>query len=146
MSEGQQTSYRLIRRDITRVEARASAVQPLTAQKAGGAATQIREAGPGFSRSVPVKLQRKGVPFAREVRIFDICNPHREALEKNPLVAAALPCAIAVYSEGDNSAVVFVRPTVMLGLFGDTEMKAIAEDVERSVRAIVEAATQSSRT
>ncbi len=89
-------------------------------------------------------LAKKGVPFAREVRIFDICNPQRarEALEKNPLVAAALPCAIAVYSEGDKSTIVFVRPTVMLGLFGDTEMRGIAEEVEQSVRAIVEAAAR----
>lgn len=49
-------------------------------------------------------LASKGLTFDREVRIFDVCNPQRakEALEQNIAVSAALPCAIAVFNEGEN--------------------------------------------
>lgn len=85
-------------------------------------------------------LAKKGIPFDRDVRIFDICNPQRakEVLDRNPLMSAALPCAISVFSEGNHSKFVFVRPTVMLGLFGTAD--PIAEEVERAVKDIVEAA------
>jgi len=89
-------------------------------------------------------LAKKGVPFDREVRIFDVCNPQRakQVLDTNPLVAAALPCAIAVLSEADKTTFAFIRPTVMLGLFGSTELQPVAEEVERTVREIVEMAAR----
>ena len=89
-------------------------------------------------------LANKGVPFDRDVRIYDVCNPQRakQVLEQNPLMSAALPCAISVFSEGDKTKLAFVRPTVMLGLFGAAGLDPVAEEVERTVREIVEAAAQ----
>ncbi len=89
-------------------------------------------------------LSKKGVPFDRDVRIFDICNPHRakQVLEENPLMAAALPCAIAVFSAGEGTRFAFIRPTVILGLFELGELKTVAEEVERTVKEIVEAAAR----
>lgn len=85
-------------------------------------------------------LLNKGISFDRPVRIFDVCNPQRakQALEENVLVAAALPCAIAVFTEGERTKFAFVRPTVMLGLFESPQLEGLAADVERTVRAIVE--------
>jgi len=90
-------------------------------------------------------LAKKGVPFDREVRIFDVCHPQRakQVLENNPLMSAALPCAISVFSEGDRTIIAFIRPTVMLGLFGRPDLGPVAEEVERSVTQIVEAAAKS---
>lgn len=87
-------------------------------------------------------LTSKGIAFDRPVRIFDVCNPQRakQALEQKLLVAAALPCAIAVFSEGERTTFAFVRPTVMLGLFEIPELGPLAEDVERTVRALVDRA------
>lgn len=89
-------------------------------------------------------LRSKGIPFDRGVRIFDVCNPQRakQALEQNILVAAALPCAIAVVSEGNRSRFVFVRPTMMLHLFETPQLEPLAQDIERSVRTIVESAAR----
>ncbi len=89
-------------------------------------------------------LTSKGIPFDRSVRIFDVCNPQRakQALEENILVAAALPCAIAVVAEGDRTRFVFVRPTMMLHLFATPQLEPLAEDVERTVLAIVESAAR----
>lgn len=87
-------------------------------------------------------LASKGIPFERAVRIFDVCNPQRakQALEENVLVAAALPCAIAVFAEGERTTFAFLRPTVVLGLFAVPELEALAADVERTIHAIVDRA------
>jgi hypothetical protein len=45
-----------------------------------------------------------------------------------------------VFSEGERTTFAFVRPTVMLGLFEIPELRPLAEDVERTVRAIVDRA------
>lgn len=89
-------------------------------------------------------LSKKGVSFDRDVRIFDVCNPQRakQVLEKNPLMSAALPCAISVFSESGKTIFAFIRPTVMLGLFGAAGLDPVAEEVERTVKEIVEAAAQ----
>ena len=89
-------------------------------------------------------LANKGVQFDRDVRIYDVCNPQRakQVLEQNPLMSAALPCAISVFSEGEKTKIAFIRPTVMLGLFGAPDLDPVAEEVERTVREIVEAAAQ----
>lgn len=89
-------------------------------------------------------LASKGVRFDREVRIFDVCNPHRakQVLEINPLMSAALPCAISVFGDGEKTKLAFIRPTVMLGLFGAADLGHIAEEVERTVTEIVEAAAR----
>lgn len=87
-------------------------------------------------------LANKGVPFDREVRIFDVCNPQRakQVLEVDPLVATALPCAIAVFAEREKTTLAFIRPTTMLGLFGAEDLQPVAEEIERTVREIVETA------
>ena len=40
------------------------------------------------------KMAEKGVPFARECRIFEVCNPHqaKKVLETDLQVSTALPC------------------------------------------------------
>jgi uncharacterized protein (DUF302 family) len=89
-------------------------------------------------------LSKKGVSFDRDVRIFDVCNPQRakQVLEKNPLMSAALPCAISVFSDAGKTIFAFIRPTVMLGLFGAASLDPVAEEVERTVKEIVDAAAQ----
>ena len=89
-------------------------------------------------------LKKKGVSFDRDVRIFDVCNPQRakQVLEHNPLMSAALPCAISVFSEAGKTIFAFIRPTVMLGLFGAAGLDPVAEEVERTIREIVEGAAQ----
>ena len=89
-------------------------------------------------------LANKGVALDREVRIFDVCNPQRakQVLEANPLAATVLPCAIAVFAEREKTTIAFIRPTAMLGLLGSEDLQPVAEEVERTVRAIVETAAR----
>jgi len=89
-------------------------------------------------------MAKKGVPFERDVRIFDICNPHRarDVLEKHVEFASLLPCSVAVWSEGKRAKVAFVRPSALLGLLGAADVEPIAAEVERTVHEIVEEAVK----
>ena len=89
-------------------------------------------------------LAKKGVVFDRPVKVFDICNPQqaKKVLDANVLISAVLPCSVSVFREGDRTRMAFVRPTVMLGLFEAPGLRPVAEEVERSMREIVEAAAR----
>ena len=89
------------------------------------------------------KMAEKGVPFARECRIFEVCNPHqaKKVLEANLQVSTALPCRISVYEEGGKTKLATIRPTALIGLYGTPELKGVAEEVEDTmVRIMAEAA------
>ena len=89
------------------------------------------------------KMAEKGVPFARERRIFEVCNPHqaKKVLEANLQVSTALPCRISVYEEGGKTKLATIRPTTLIGLYGTPELKSVAEEVEDTmVRIMAEAA------
>src|SRR5574341_1804052 len=64
------------------------------------------------------KMAEKGVPFARECRIFEVCNPHqaRKVLEANLEISTALPCRISLYEERGKTRLATIRPTAMIGL------------------------------
>ena len=55
-------------------------------------------------------------------------------------IPTALPCRIAVYEEGGAVKVSTLRPTLVLGLFGRSELQTVAEDVEAAMIRIVDAA------
>ena len=85
------------------------------------------------------KMNEKGVPFARECRIFEVCNPHqaRRVLEADLRISTALPCRISVYEEAGKIKLATIRPTALIGLFGMPELKPVAEEVEAALVAIM---------
>jgi len=87
-------------------------------------------------------MRKKGVDFQRPLRVFDVCNPQqaKAVLDHSPYVSAVLPCAISVFADGGKTVFSFVRPSMMLALFGADELKSVAEEVEASMTKIVEAA------
>jgi uncharacterized protein (DUF302 family) len=70
-------------------------------------------------------MVQKGVAFARECRIFEVCNPHqaKRVLEANLEVSTALPCRISVYEEAPG-------------------LKEVAEDVEQTLVQIMDEAAR----
>ena len=88
-------------------------------------------------------MAKKGVPFARECRIFEVCNPHqaKKVLEANLEISTALPCRISVYEEGGGTKLATIRPTALIGLYPNPELKGVAEEVEETlIKIMVEAA------
>lgn len=89
------------------------------------------------------KMAEKGVPFARECRIFEVCNPHqaKKVLEANLEISTALPCRISVYEEGGRTKLATIRPTALIGLYSNPELRGVAEEVEETlIQIMVEAA------
>jgi len=84
-------------------------------------------------------MAKKGVTFARECRIFEVCNPHqaKRVLEANLEISTALPCRISVYEEGGHTKLATIRPTGLIALFASPDLRDVAEEVERTLMAIM---------
>jgi uncharacterized protein (DUF302 family) len=90
-------------------------------------------------------MAKKGVEFARECRIFEVCNPHqaKKVLEANLEISTALPCRISVYEEGGVVKLATIKPTAMLELYSTPGLSGVAREVEATIEAIMaEAAGQ----
>ena len=88
------------------------------------------------------RMKEKGVEFERECQIFEVCNPQqaKKVLEKNAEISTALPCRISVYSDGDGVTLATLRPTVLLEMFQTPGLKPVAEEVEKTILAMMEEA------
>jgi uncharacterized protein (DUF302 family) len=77
-------------------------------------------------------LQKKGVDFDRECHVFEVCNPDqaRKVLERRMDISTALPCRISVFVEAGQVKLSTIKPTVLLDMFGDAELKPVAAEVE----------------
>jgi uncharacterized protein (DUF302 family) len=84
-------------------------------------------------------MAEKGVAFARECRIFEVCNPHqaKKVLEANLAISTALPCRISVYEEGGITKLATIKPTALTALYPTPELQAVAEDVETTLERIM---------
>lgn len=90
------------------------------------------------------KMADKGVDFPRECRIFEVCNPHqaRKVLEANLEISTALPCRISLYEEDGRTKLATLKPTALIGLFPNPELKGVAEDVEATLVRIMDEAAR----
>jgi uncharacterized protein (DUF302 family) len=88
------------------------------------------------------KMNSKGVPFERECRVFEVCNPQQAQLilSGNISVSAALPCRISVYAEGGRTVLATIEPASLLGLFGapPAGAEAVAAQVRQELVTIME--------
>ena len=85
------------------------------------------------------KMVEKGVPFARECRIYEVCNPQQaqRVLERNIEISTALPCRISLYEEAGKTKLATIKPTAMIALYATPELAAVAEEVEATLGAIM---------
>ncbi|WP_134704405.1 DUF302 domain-containing protein [Ammoniphilus sp. YIM 78166] len=82
---------------------------------------------------LPAKLQEKGVnSYTTPYRILEVCNPVEAArvLNQNELVGYFLPCKITVYESEGKTKIGLPKPTAMIGLLDDNQLKSIAKDIE----------------
>lgn len=78
------------------------------------------------------KMESKGIPFARECRVIEVCNPKQAqvVLSQAIEISTALPCRISVYEEGGRTILATLKPTSLLTLFGVPGAAATAQEVE----------------
>ncbi len=91
------------------------------------------------------KLREKGVEYAGQALIFEVCNPlkAKAVLEAAPEVSSVLPCRISAYTGKDGrTRLSTILPTALIGAFGVPALEPVARDVEESLAAILEEAAR----
>ncbi len=80
-------------------------------------------------------MKKKGVEFAGECMIYEVCNPHqaKKVLEANGAISTALPCRISVYRDGDRYRLATILPTALIQLFRNPELEPVAREVEEHI-------------
>jgi len=88
-------------------------------------------------------LRSKGIVFAEECKVFEVCNPTQAAkvMAVDMRLNMALPCRISVYTEAGSTRIGLIRPVPMLAtLSQDATLLAVAEEVEKKLLEMVEEA------
>ncbi|MFC5434981.1 DUF302 domain-containing protein [Rhodanobacter umsongensis] len=88
-------------------------------------------------------LRGKGVPFERECKVFEVCNPQQAAkvMETDMRLNMALPCRISVYTDGGRTHIGMIEPERMLGMLStDAALQPIAAEVEAQTRQMIDEA------
>ena len=88
-------------------------------------------------------MKKKGVEFAHECLIFEVCQPQqaKKVLDENMSVSTALPCRISIYEEGGRTILATLKPTTLLALFNTPQLEGVAQEVEATlVKIMTEAA------
>jgi len=88
-------------------------------------------------------LRSKGLPFAEQCRVFEVCNPVQasKVLSRDMRLNMALPCRVSVYTEQGQTRIGLIRPVDMLaGLTQDEALAPVAQEVESALVGMVDAA------
>ena len=87
-------------------------------------------------------MVKKGVHFAHECLIFEVCQPQqaKKVLDENMSVSTALPCRISIYEEGGKTVLATLKPTTLLALFDTPQLKTVAQEVEDTIVKIMQEA------
>ncbi len=88
-------------------------------------------------------LRAKGIAFAGECRVFEVCNPGQAAkvLATDMRLNMALPCRISVFTEAGRTRIGLIRPLQMLtSLSQDPALLAVAREVEDKTITMVDEA------
>ena len=86
------------------------------------------------------KMESKGVPFGRECRVIEVCNPGQAQVVLNLAIeiSTALPCRIAVYAEGGKTILATIKPSMLLTMFNAPGAAATATEVEDTMVRIMD--------
>jgi len=89
-------------------------------------------------------MNKKGVEFARECLIFEVCQPQqaKKVLDQNMSVSTALPCRISIYEEGGKTILATLKPTTLLAMFNTPQLKGVAQEVEDTIVKIMKEAAR----
>jgi uncharacterized protein (DUF302 family) len=80
-------------------------------------------------------MAKKGVEFARECLIFEVCQPQqaKKVLDENMSISTVLPCRISIYVEGGKTILATLKPTTLLAMFNTPQLQGVAQEVEAAI-------------
>jgi uncharacterized protein (DUF302 family) len=114
------------------------------AEAALHAAVQANHFGVMQVHNLKETMAKKGVEFAPECLIFEVCQPQqaKRVLEQNMSVSTALPCRISIYEEGGKTILATLKPTTLLAMFNAPQLEGVAREVEDTIVKIMKQAAQ----
>ena len=85
-------------------------------------------------------LTEKGLEFSDNYKLMEVCHPNlaKQALEANPDLGLLLPCTIAVYQKDDENFISLARPTSLLSMALEQNLKFSGEEIENGLIKIIE--------
>jgi len=86
-------------------------------------------------------LRSKGIAFAEQCRVFEVCNPGQAAkvLSADMRLNMALPCRISVFTEKGRTKIGLIKPAQMLAaLSQDPALVQVAREVEDATLEMVD--------
>jgi len=106
------------------------------------AAVQANHFGVMQVHNLKETMAKKGVEFARECLIFEVCQPQqaKKVLDQNMSVSTALPCRISIYEENGKTILASLKPTALLAMFNTPQLKGVAQEVEDTIVKIMKEA------
>ena len=106
------------------------------------AAVQANHFGVMQVHNLKETMTKKGVEFARECLIFEVCQPGqaKKVLDQNMSVSTVLPCRISIYEEGGKTILATLKPTALLAVFNAPQLEGVAQEVEATIVKIMKAA------
>ncbi|MGA7749922.1 MAG: DUF302 domain-containing protein [Gallionella sp.] len=88
-------------------------------------------------------LRSKGIIFAENCKVFEVCNPGQagKVLSTDMRLNMALPCRISVYTEQGKTMIGMIKPVPMLAaLSQNASLVKVAQEVEAKTKKMIEEA------
>jgi len=106
------------------------------------AAVQANHFGVMQLHNLKETMAKKGVEFARECLIFEVCQPQqaKKVLDQNMSVSTALPCRISIDEEGGKTILATLKPTTLLAMLNAPQLEGVAQEVEAAIVKIMKEA------
>ncbi len=106
------------------------------------AAVQANHFGVMQVHNLKETMAKKGVEFARECLIFEVCQPQqaKNVLDHDMSVSTALPCRISMYEEGGKTTLAALKPATLLAMFNAPQLEGVAKEVEDTIVKIMKEA------
>ena len=109
------------------------------------AAVQANHFGVMQVHNLKETMAKKGVEFAHECLIFEVCQPQqaKKVLDQNMSISTALPCRISIFEEGGKTILATLKPTTLLAMFNTPQLAGVAQEVEDTIVKIMQEAASS---
>jgi uncharacterized protein (DUF302 family) len=88
------------------------------------------------------RLRARGLQFDRKFYVYEVCNPvaAKKVLDADVRIGTALPCRVAIYTDGGDVVLETLKPTTMLAMFGAPALEGTAREIETAIEAMMRAA------
>jgi len=104
---------------------------------------ELKKEGFGILTKIDVKdkfKEKLGIDFKNYV-ILGACNPPSayKAIIAEENIGLMLPCNVIVYENGGKSIISIIKPTIAMGMILNSELKQIAQEIERKLSNVIDA-------